>query len=125
MSTLNLGPATLNLRLYAGDTPNFPIDLPLDITGGAVGLQIRSHHGASPAIVSLDSTNGGLTVTPLTPTATQSRVRLRPLTRTEEAAIQALPREAVWDLQTVIGGVTQTWLAGTITIAHDVTRGTP
>jgi hypothetical protein len=126
MTTLNLGPANLDLGLYAGDTLNLTIDLPIDISGGIVKLQIRQRHSSSTAIVTLDSTpGGGLTVTPRTPTITESRVQIRSLTAEEENAIRATPTSAVWDIQTVLAGVTETWLAGRLTVRSDVTKATP
>lgn len=44
--TVRQGPASLNLEFYQGDTEGIAVYLPVDLTGAAVRLQVRTSAGA-------------------------------------------------------------------------------
>lgn len=123
---IRLGPATLNLTLYEGDSSRLLVILPLDLTGYLVSMEIRRRGG--DLIVRLDSSNGGLIVQPntgrdsngaLVPMPGKSVVRLRNLSTLEEQAISA--GIAFYDLEVRQGSTVKTYLRGILKIEEDIT----
>lgn len=105
---------TLDIHFVQGDSLSRVIQftqsaLPLDVSGWTITAQIRRRASSSTAVdFAIDMTDAasglvGISITP------------------EDAA--TLAENCVWDLQRIEDGDVRTYLAGSVTVDREVTRG--
>jgi hypothetical protein len=106
-------PGTLNLELTAGDDYDLVVTVvdgnqaPIDLTGRTFTAQARQF-ADSPDVIDFTIDTAG---------AASGQ-----LTLSLAAVVTAVLKPGVWDLQQVVGGKTQTLLAGNVYVNAEVTR---
>lgn len=116
-------PATVDLKIYKGDTANVYFRVRIrnsdgtpgayvDLTGGTPKAQIRASTSSNTVIVEFTATlddqgarPGGVLLT---------------LSAAETAGVAA--STGVWDAQVTLAGVVTTYIGGKVTFTEDVTR---
>lgn len=106
--TLDQG-STWTLQIVYNDSNGNPVDL----TGYTAEMQVRRKFDSDTPVLTLSTSNGGITIVPLTGT-------LNLLATDEQADID--PGLYVYDLELSIGGVRTRLIQGTVTVSGEVTR---
>lgn len=101
--------ATWTLQLVYNDSNGDPVNL----TGYTAEMQIRKKFNSDVAVLTLSTSNGGITIVPLTGT-------LNLIATDEQAAIE--PGFYVYDLELNIGGTRTRLIQGQVTVSGEVTR---
>ena len=86
---------------------------PVNLTGYTAEMQIRRKFDSENPVLTLSTSNGGITITPLTGT-------LNLLATDEQMAIDA--GFYVYDLELSLGGVRTRLIQGQVTVSGEVTR---
>jgi hypothetical protein len=106
--TLDQG-STWTLQIVYKDSNGNPVNL----TGYTSEMQIRRKFDSDTPVLTLSTSNGGITIVPLTGT-------LNLIATDEQAAID--PGFYVYDLELSIGGVRTRLIQGQVTVSGEVTR---
>ena len=106
--TLDQG-STWTLQIIYND----PSGTPINLTGYTAEMQIRRKFDSDTAVLTLSTSNGGITITG--PTGTLDLVATD-----EQADID--PGLYVYDLELSTGGVRTRLIQGTVTVSGEVTR---
>lgn len=101
--------STWTLQLVYNDSNGDPVNL----TGYTAEMQIRKKFNSDTAVLTLSTSNGGITIVPLTGT-------LNLLATDEQTAIE--PGFYVYDLELNIGGTRTRLIQGQVTVSGEVTR---
>jgi hypothetical protein len=101
--------STWTLQIVYNDSNGNPINL----TGYTAEMQVRRKFDSDTAVLTLSTSNGGITIVPLTGT-------LNLVATDEQAAIAA--GLYVYDLELSTGGVRTRLIQGTVTVSGEVTR---
>lgn len=106
--TLDQG-STWTLQIVYKDSNGVAVNL----TGYTAEMQVRRKFDSDTSVLTLSTSNGGITIVPLTGT-------LNLLATDEQADID--PGLYVYDLELSIGGVRTRLIQGTVTVSGEVTR---
>ena len=101
--------STWTLQLVYNDSTGAPVNL----TGYTAEMQIRRKFDSENPVLTLSTSNGGITITPLTGT-------LNLIATDEQMAIDA--GFYVYDLELNIGGTRSRLIQGQVTVSGEVTR---
>jgi hypothetical protein len=126
--TLDLTPPRVDLKFYRGDGYNdeWALVIPWEFPRARMEVQATRGDGA-PLLFALDSSDAmpGITLEPIPATSTtpaSTRLRVRDLTATEEAALRANP-SAVYDLEVIFTAAPpETIMWGSVKLEADITR---
>ena len=106
--TLDQG-STWTLQIIYND----PSGTPINLTGYTAEMQVRRKFDSDTPVLTLSTSNGGITIVPLTGT-------LNLLATDEQTAIDA--GFYVYDLELSIGGTRTRLIQGQVTVSGEVTR---
>jgi hypothetical protein len=107
--------ATLNLDIYQGDTFTLSFTVAGDYTAHAMRMDIASTFSAA-SIIALNET-AGISAVYSAPNTTVT-ITIQPV----DTADLSPSTTYVYDFQTILSGVVQTWFAGTIGVTAEVTN---
>jgi hypothetical protein len=126
---LDLTPQRVDLKLYRGDGYNdrWALVIPWEFPRARMEVQATRGDGAA-LLFALDSSDPipGITLESIPATSTEpasTRLRVRDLSPTEEAALRANP-SAVYDLEVIFAAAPpETVMWGAVKLEADITRG--
>jgi hypothetical protein len=107
--------ATLNLDIYQGDTFTLSFTVAGDYTAHVMRMDIASTFAAAPAIALTEAS--GISAVYSAPNTTVT-ITIQPV----DTADLVSSTTYVYDFQVEIGGVVNTWFAGTVGVTAEVTN---